>query len=224
MASGRHRLKYHPRVTDGQSRKAERPENSRNPVIIAALITAAGAVIAAILAAALTSHGSSGNSSPGNRGNIVSPVASGPATAPVASSPTPFPHGTSTSSEPLFSVPQTPGNRQESGTITYSGERYPESFQLDTPAESSATFAYALSGQWSKINLVVGIPTGGNGAANIGVTISVDGQAVGSGYIILGSPYSAQFSVTGVKMLTISFDTSADLSPTPVLVAGNLYH
>ena len=124
----------------------------------------------------------------------------------------------------LFSVAQTPSNRQESGTLTYNGQAYSKPFQLDLPWGSSASYSYALNGQWSRINLVIGIPNGGNGAANIGVAISIDGQGVGNQYIVLGSPYSDQFSVAGVKTLTISFDTGATLSATAVLVAGNLYH
>jgi hypothetical protein len=124
----------------------------------------------------------------------------------------------------LFSVAQTPSNRQEAGTLTANGQVYLKPFQLDLPWGSSASYSYALNGQWSGINLVVGIPTGGNGAASIAVTISIDSQAVGNQDIVLGVPYSGQFSVTGVKTLTISFNTGAALSATAVLVAGNLYH
>lgn len=127
-------------------------------------------------------------------------------------------------STPLFSVAQTPSNRQESGTLTYNGQVYSEPFQLDLPWGSSASYSYDLNDKWSTINLVVGIPENGNAGANIGVTISIDGQGVGNQYIVRGSPYSGQFSVKGVKSLTISFDTSATLSDTAVLVAGNLYH
>jgi hypothetical protein len=128
------------------------------------------------------------------------------------------------SGAPLFSVAQTPSNRQGAGTLTYNGQAYSKSFQLDLPWGSSASYAYTLNAQWSTIKFVVGIPKGGNGAANIGVEISLDGQPAGNQYIVLGSPYSGQFSVTGVKTLTISFDTEATLSATAVLVAGNLYH
>lgn len=128
------------------------------------------------------------------------------------------------SGAPLFSVAQTPGNRQGAGTLTYNGQAYAKSFQLDLPWGSSASYAYALNAQWSTFKFVVGIPKGGNGAANIGVEISLDGQPAGNQYIVQGNPYSGQFSVTGVKTLTISFNTEATLSATAVLVAANLYH
>jgi hypothetical protein len=146
----------------------------------------------------------------------------GPSTSspgPSTSSPGPAPHKEGS----LFNVPQTPGTRQESGPTTYNGENYPKSFQLDIPAGSTPSYNYNLNSQWSRIDLVIGIPSDGNGAANIKVSIALDGQAVGSKYIIVGSPYSGQFSVAGVSQLTISFDANSSISDSTVLVAGNLF-
>jgi hypothetical protein len=127
----------------------------------------------------------------------------------------------------LFDIPQTPGGRQEfQRPFTYNGKSYPKSFQLDVPGGTPAgSYSYNLNNQWSGIDLVIYSPSGGSNSAIIGVSVALDGQAASSNNsLVPGIPYSDQFSVAGVKELTISFDTNATLSAVTVLVAGNLSH
>jgi uncharacterized protein DUF2510 len=122
----------------------------------------------------------------------------------------------------LNNIPQTPSFRQGFGPITYNGIQYAESFQLDIPGGGSAKYSYALDGQWSEIKLLTEVPQGGNGGAILGVTVSIDGHQASGGNFELGVPYSSQFSVAGIKTLTISFNAAASLSANTIVVAGNL--
>jgi hypothetical protein len=194
-----------------------KPDDSRrDPTVTAAKITAVGAVIAAIIgvvAAIIISHSGSTIILPINSTNTVSPTARGIGTATEASTP-PNTGG----SGYLYNIPQNPKNRQETTAITFNGQKYSESFQLEIPGLSSEIYSYALDGHWSKIDLIVESGTG-----LIGVKIGIDGNPLG-GTILSGAPYTDSFSITGVKELTITLDNSSQPSASTVLVAGNLYH
>lgn len=199
------------------------PEKSKRawqvPVIVA-VIGAAGVIVAAYIGnrtglIEIFPPGSGPTASPGPSGSVViSPTDSASPTL----SPRPSSEGY------LNNIPQTPGFRQNSGAVVYNGIQYPESFQLNIPGAGSASYSYSLDGQWSAIKLLTEVPQGGNGGAIIGVTVSIDGHQASGGSFELGSPYAGQFSVAGIKKLTISFDAGASLSANTIIVAGNLSH
>lgn len=119
----------------------------------------------------------------------------------------------------MDTISQTPKNRQETTAITFNGENYNESFQLEIPGLSPESYSYTLGGYWSKMDLFAK-----TGAGFIGISISIDGIKLGGSTMVSGIPYTDSFSVTGVKELTITFDNSTQFSASTILIAGNLYH
>ena len=215
-------LRYSTRVSHHQHQE---PDKSRNPVILAALIGAAGVIIAAIITAGVATHGGSTQATPISPTSTTSPSSAGAPSNSSTAPPSPSPHSAPNSSGSLSNIPQTPGGRQNSGTFTYNGKSYPNCFQLDVPGGTSTSYSYNLNNQWSEINLMIYSPSGGSNAAEIGVSVALGGQTASSNnFLVPGIPYSDQFSVAGVRELTISFDNSATLSAVPVLVAGSLSH
>jgi broad specificity polyphosphatase/5'/3'-nucleotidase SurE len=189
----------------------------RDSTITAAKITAVGTVAAAIIAAVVAiaiSRSGSTNTLPLNPTNTVSSTA--PSLAPATEASTP---PNSSGSGFLYNVPQTPKSRQEAKVIVLNSKTYGDSFQLEIPGLTAETYSYALDGRWSKIDLVAESSGG-----FVGISISTDGTHLGGGTILSVTPYSDSFGIAGVEELTITFDNSDQFSPSAVLVAGNLYH
>jgi hypothetical protein len=147
-------------------------------------------------------------------------------TQPVASSSISRPTYSSTSNATgtgyLADIRQTPPGGRPVSTATVNNRKYPGSFQLVIPSDSTRTFTYALDGKWSQIKLLMAIPDGDGGSIWIGVTISIDGQQLKSGSVVPRAPYTGQFSVSGVKNLTISFGSVPGYDGSSVVIAGDL--
>jgi hypothetical protein len=195
--------------------KPKKADDSRTGVIVAAVITAIGGIVAAVI---VSLHGPSSSTSSPSVVSSATPTTSTSSGAPTLTTNPPQPQSSPGS---LADLPQSPGGRLDSGGVTFSGVTYTQSFQLAVPS-GGGSYSYDLGGQWSKIELYVN-----NEAANgaiMALSVFSDDQATGSDYLVPQTPYAVTLSVTGVQTLTISFQNSASLNPETVQVAGNLTH
>lgn len=176
--------------------------------------------IAALIIAFTTAGFFAGKAAAPSGGRTAQP------TQPVASSSISRPTYSSTSNTTgtgyLANIPQNPPGGRHASTATVNNHKYQGSFQLVIPYDSTRTFTYALDDKWSQIKLLMAIPDGDNGQIVIAIKISIDGQQLNNGSVNPRAQYARQFSVAGVKNLTISFDSWPGYAGSSVVVAGKL--